>query len=170
MNITSIVDECLRQHKGGENFFDAIDEMMRNDVLLITMLTGKVLEFGKFDNIIVSGTFGKLYKEYATKNMPSVFSEKIVVVPGGLRNGTKVTPFWEEIEVTNKKFVFLDDSFYLGRTRNVIKEAIEENKGKLVKTFVFYDGSKEKDKTVESFYRYFDHHPEELNKPSFNEQ
>ena len=60
--IESIVSECLKQHEGGEKFFDAIDESLRNDNLLITMMIGKVIENEKFDYIIVSGKFGKVFK------------------------------------------------------------------------------------------------------------
>ena len=129
MNITSMVNECLIQHEGGENFFDALDEMMRNDTLLITMLLGKVLENEKFDFLIVSGTFGKLFKEYTVKNIEGALVDKVICVPGGLRNGTKITPFWDEINVKNKHFVFLDDSFYLGRTRNTVRDAVLEHEG-----------------------------------------
>jgi predicted DNA-binding ribbon-helix-helix protein len=170
MKLESIVNKCLIQHEGGEKFFDALDEMMRNDTLLITMLIGKVLENPKFDYIIVSGNFGKLFKEHCYQHMPKIFSEKVIVVPGGLRNGTKVTPFWNDISVENKEFLFLDDSYYLGRTRNVIKKEILEHGGELISTYVFYDGSKIKEDDVYSFYRYFDHHPEELKNPSFEEQ
>lgn len=163
--IHSIVDECLRQHKGGEKFFDELDDILRNDTLLITMLIGKVLNY-HFDYIIVSGNFGRLFKEYCIKNMPESLYSKIIVVNGGLRKGEKILEFWNEFNVENKDLVFLDDSFYLGRTRDSIKNAIEKHNGRLIKTFVFYDGSKFEDSSVDSFYNYFKNHPEDLNKPS----
>lgn len=169
-DLKSMVNECLIQHEGGENFFDALDEMMRNDTLLITMLIGRVLAAPSWDYIITSGTFGKLFKEYADNNMPESFSSKVITVPGGLRNGASITPFWEDVECSNKKFVFLDDSFYKGRTRDVVKSAVEEHNGTFTSTYVFYDGSREKESNVYSFYRYFDEHPEELDKPSFEDQ
>lgn len=169
-DLKSIVNECLIQHEGGEAFFDALDDMMRNDTLLITMLIGRVLATSSWDYIITSGTFGKLFKEYSDKNMPESFSSRIITVPGGLRNGTNITPFWENIECSNKKFIFLDDSFYKGRTRDVVKKAVEEHNGNFINTYVFYDGSREKEPNVYSFYRYFDEHPEELNKPSYKDQ
>jgi hypoxanthine-guanine phosphoribosyltransferase len=52
----------------------------------------------------------------------------------------------------------LDDSYYSGRTVNVVRKAIEEQQGNLVKTYVIYDGKKNKDKDIEYFYRYFDNH------------
>lgn len=48
----SIVNECLKQHEGGEKFFDAIDENLRNDNLLITMMIDKVGGNEKFDYIL----------------------------------------------------------------------------------------------------------------------
>ena len=117
----------------------------------------KVKDNENFDYIIVSGKFGSVFYEYAS-NYQDDLKEKIIVVNGGLRKDNVITSFWENFNIQNKRIVFIDDSYYLGRTRNKIKEAIEENHGSLICTYVFYDGSKEKDNTVHSFYRYYDFH------------
>lgn len=157
-NINYLVEECLIQHEGDEKFFDAIDEKLRNDKLLLTMMIGKVLELEPFDYMIVSGHFGDVFKAFCQKNFDSELSASIIVTNGGLRNDNEVVPFWENYDIKNKKIVFIDDSFYLGRTRDKIKNAIESNQGKLLCTYVFYDGSKTKDPSVHSFYRYYDHY------------
>ena len=153
----SLVNECLIQHEGGESFFDAIDEKLRDDKKLINLMIDKVKDNENFDYIIVSGKFGSVFYEYAS-NYQDDLKEKIIVVNGGLRKDNVITSFWENFNIQNKRIVFIDDSYYLGRTRNKIKEAIEENHGSLICTYVFYDGSKEKDNTVHSFYRYYDFH------------
>lgn len=157
--IESLVNECLIQHEGGERFFDAIDEKLRNDNLLITIMIGKVLEQEKFDYIIVSGNFGKVFKKFCLNHIGKDFSDNVIVVNGGLRNGQEIDKFYTQYDINNKNLVFIDDSYYLGRTRDKIKDAITDNGGKLICSYVFYDGSKIKDDSVHSFYRYYDHYP-----------
>ena len=60
--MTSLVNDCLIQHKGGEQFFDAIDEKLRDDKVLINMMIEKVKKNEVFDYIIVSGNFGNVFK------------------------------------------------------------------------------------------------------------
>lgn len=154
----SIVNECLIEHEGGEKFFDALDEKLRNDTLLISMMINKVLENENFDFIITSGKFGHVFKDYCKKYMSLNFNNKVIVVNGSLRKGDSVIDYSNEYNVCDKKVVFIDDSYYLGRTRDKIKASLEENKGTLISTYVFYDGSKIKDESVHSFYRYYDHY------------
>ena len=154
----SLVNECLIQHEGGEEFFDAIDEKLRNDDLLLTMMLGKVLDNEKFDYLIVSGRFGKIFKTFCLKNIGQEFSNNIIVVNGNLRGNNDVNDFYKEYNIKNKSLIFIDDSYYLGRTRDKIKKCIVDNGGNLICSYVFYDGSKIKDKKVNSFYRYYDHH------------
>lgn len=156
--IESLVNDCLIKHEGGEKFFDAIDEKLRNDNLLITMMIGKVLENETFDYIIVSGNFGRFFKNFCLNHIGEDFSSNVIVVNGGIRNGNKVVEFYKKYDIYNKDFIFIDDSYYLGRTRDKIKEAIINNGGHLICSYVFYDGSKIKDDTVHSFYRYYDHY------------
>lgn len=155
-DINYLVEECLKQHEGGEKFFDAIDEKLRNDNLLLTMMLGKVLEKSKFDYIIVSGNFGTVFKEFCTKHFDKELAKSIIVVNGSLRKDNVNIDFPKEYDINNKSLVFIDDSFFLGRTRDKIKDAIDIRNGKLLYTYVFYDGSKIKDSNVHSFYRYYD--------------
>lgn len=157
--IESLVNDCLIKHKGGEKFFDAIDEKLRNDNLLITMMVGKVLEKETFDYIIVSGNFGRLFKDFCLNHIGKDFSDNVIVVNGGIRDGNQVGEFYKEYDINNKNLIFIDDSYYLGRTRDKIKDTITNNGGRLICSYVFYDGSKLKDDTVHSFYRYYDHYP-----------
>lgn len=157
-DIDYLVEDCLIQHEGGEKFFDAIDEKLRNDKLLLTMMIGKVLDMTSFDYIIVSGHFGKVFKSFCQDNFNKELSDNVIVINGGLRSSEEVIPFWKDYEIKDKNIIFIDDSFYLGRTRDKIKKAIEENQEKLLCTYVFYDGSKTKDPSVHSFYRYYDHY------------
>lgn len=156
--ITTLVEECLVQHQGGEAFFDAIDEKLRNDRALLMMMLGRVLEKENFDYLIVSGHFGEVFSQFCKDHIPEL-ENSVIVVNGGLRHDHEMIPFWESYPTANKHFIFLDDSYYLGRTHDKIKNAIEAHGGIFNDTYVFYDGSKLKDNSVHSFYRYYDYFP-----------
>lgn len=156
--IDNLVELCLKEHTGGEIFFDAIDEKLRNDDTLLKMIIDEVLNNEVFDYIIVSGNFGNVFKNFIDINLKKL-AKKVIVVNGGLRKGEKIINFWEEYDIPMKKFIFIDDSFYLGRTRDKIEDAIKQHNGTLLSTYVFYDGSKEKEEKVHSFYRYYDNFP-----------
>ena len=153
--MNSIVKTCLEQHEGGEVFFDSIDEMIRNDDSLIEMMISKVKATTTPEFIVVSGNFGIVFLNYCIKNMPELVSY-IMVVPGGLRNGVPVGEIPRKF--FNKKGIFIDDSYYLGRTEKAIGEELKKVNSAIIKTFVFYDGSKEKNNNVISFYRYYDNY------------
>ena len=72
--IHCLVNECLKQHEGGEQFFDAIDEKLRNDNALINMMIEKVSANEVFDYIIVSGKFGNVFKEYCNNYLEDNFN------------------------------------------------------------------------------------------------
>jgi len=156
--ITEIVNECLEKYVGGTPFFNAIDEKLRIDKSMIDLMINQVIENEEFDYIIVSGKFGLSFKEHCHNYCNKEFNKKIIVINGGLRKDNVIIPFWENFNIEEKKIVFIDDSYYLGRTRDKIKTAIDENNGTLINTYVFYDGSKIKDDSVKSFYRYYDFH------------
>lgn len=142
--LNRMVEECLREHVGGEQFFDALDDKIRNDEDLLGHMLERVEQNEMFDFLIVSGTFGFLFQQFLQNEKRFDLWEKLIVVSGGLRNGNEIEPFWKIIPCNRKKFIFIDDSFFLGRTRDAIQLAIQNQGGQLEKTYVFYDGSKER--------------------------
>ena len=145
MQMNDIVNEMIKLHKGGEKFFDNLDEQIKRKELLYEL---EGMTEGR--SLIVSGRFGIYWQNFF--NDPDT-----ILVNGSLRKGEEIIslePFKNYIE--HKGFVFVDDSFYNGRTRDVIKAEIEKWGGELIKTVVAYDGSKKKDSSVESLYRYYD--------------
>ena len=58
--------------------------------------------------------------------------------------------------IRGNDFIFVDDSYYSGTTRDIINAELNKYGGKITRTFVVYDGSKEKDDSVFSLYRYYD--------------
>ena len=152
MKIESIVNECLIKHEGGSIFFDAIDEKLRNDNSLMQLMLKKILENEFFDYIVVSGKFGYAFNDFCINNK---LYKNIICLNGSLREGKINVKL--KINIKNKKIVFVDDSYYLGRTRDKIKQFLKNYGAELISTYVFYDGSKIKDEKVKSMYRYYNH-------------
>jgi|SaaInlStandDraft_4_1057021.scaffolds.fasta_scaffold27367_2 hypothetical protein len=160
--LNMLVKEMIKEHTGGEEFFDALDEAVRNeswfDILNTQSYRYAETRFKDLypstvcPTIVVSGKFGLYFKEWYEE------FGSVLLVNGSLRHGSimDLSPFRRTIQ--NETFIFLDDSFFKGRTRNKIKAELERNGGKLLHTFVVYDGSREKDPDVTSLYRYWDHH------------
>lgn len=148
MNINALVEEMIKQHKGGEEFFDHLDESLKQKDYILALYTKAKNELRRGFICVVSGKFGLYFSQLMTDSI-------CITVNGGLRKGEKIIslePFKNDIK--DKDFVFFDDSFYKGRTRNAVKNEIEKWGGKLIATYVCYDGSHIKDETVHSFYRY----------------
>lgn len=151
----NIIETFLNEYIGGEEFYDALDEQIRiNDVWLYTMIS--IVEKENFDKLIVSGNFGRKFYKFVIDKIGETLASKILVANGSLRKGNSIG--LEDRDLNGQKFIFIDDSFWAGRTRNVIQNYVEKNNGVFLKTYVFYDGNKEKDKNVISFYRYYDYH------------
>lgn len=157
--LDNLVKEMIKEHEGGEKFFDNLDEAVREETYTYDLmkLAGRLLYTC---NIIVSGKFGRYFMNFVETS-----KLKVNIVNGGLRSGARIEDdlcYIEELD--NKEFIFFDDSFYSGKTRNVIKEYLEERGAVLLDTYVIYDGSKEKDPYVHSLYRYYDDMVDKYNK------
>lgn len=151
----NVVDTFLNEYVGGEEFYDALDEQIRiNDVWLYAMLA--LIEKETFDKIMVSGNFGRRFYKFVQEKISEELANKILVANGSLRKGNSIGLGNQNFN--RQKFIFIDDSFWAGRTRNAIQKFVEENNGIFLNTYVFYDGNKIKDKNVISFYRYYDYH------------
>jgi hypothetical protein len=147
-DLNKIVVEMIEEHEGGEVFFNNLDEAMKNKSI-ITSLFHMIEDYPY--NIILSGKFGL----YLSNKF--VFPREYFLVNGGLRKGKKIISLEPNKEgIKGNEFIFLDDSFYSGKTRNAIRTEIEKWGGTLTNTYVCYDGAKEKDETVKSLYRYYD--------------
>lgn len=160
MKLNYKIAEILKQHEGGEEFFDALDAMVRGDMdILNTFLNFVYFEIGdtKEYSLILSGQFGNALMSIYGTNLFKDFSD-VILVEGGLRSGKTPTIFRQNF--TETKFILLDDSFYSGTTKNTIERALKvvDSQAKIVKTFVIYDGSKTKEYNLYSMFRYYDHY------------
>lgn len=148
------VNTLLEQYVGGQIFFTELDKAVKFDVNVLRTLTKRLEEIFSPDHgmkTIASGEIGLA--------MHNLGVNVDFLVPGGLRHDPSkinLEPFKQQIE--GKHFVFLDDSYFSGKTAMVVKEEIERLGGIFVGTLVAYDGAKVRDKDVWSLYRYYDYH------------
>ena len=153
------IAEILRQHPEGEPFFDALDAMIRGDQNILKAFMNFVyskIEGERF-GVILSGNFGNaIFSAYGLELYQN-FSD-VILVNGGIRKGEVPVIFKERLATTD--YIFLDDSFYSGTTRNSIASVLGSLNGRIVRTFVIYDGAKIRQRDVFSMFRYFDKYPE----------
>ena len=152
--LDKIVKEMLEKHIGGEIFFDHLDKAIQTTPI-IEQLYNMVEKYNYDVNIIVSGKFGTFFGNWYTVNT-NWADQMIINVNGGLRTGFSIDNLDYLSEyIRNNKFVFLDDSYYSGKTQRAVRNEIERLGGKLINTFVIYDGSVNKSDDVKSLYRYY---------------
>lgn len=157
--IDSLVRDMIEEHEGGEKFFDNLDKEVQSPPIVEELISN--IPSDQFvDYVIVSGKFGRFFSNYYS-NVNRIVKYKVICVKGGLRRGNMVDDI-SYLPLKGKRVVFIDDSYYLGRTRDVIKEELAKNGATLIKTVVAYDGSKIKDKDVFSLFRYYDNYKEEV--------
>ena len=146
------VNELLEQYIGGQIFFTELDKAVKFDKEVLESLILKVEEIADPRTYtIASGEIGLA--------MHNLQVDIDFLVPGGLRHDPSkinLEPFKETIK--GKHFIFIDDSYFSGKTAAVIREEIEKYGGKFDGTLVAYDGSKVKEDNVWSLYRYYDYH------------
>lgn len=147
------VNELLEQYIGGQIFFTELDKAVKFDKDVLDELVSYADEVFDLNTIftIASGEIG-----LAMHNLGVNID---YLVPGGLRHDPSkinLEPFKYNIE--GNKFLFIDDSYFSGKTAMVVKEEIERLGGTFVGTLVAYDGAKVEEKNVWSLYRYYDYH------------
>lgn len=144
------VNVLLEQYVGGQIFFTELDKAVKFDREILVEL---IKQTENFENCltIASGEIGL--------SMHNLGVKVDFLVPGGLRHDPSkinLAPFANKIE--GQKFIFIDDSYFSGKTAMVVKEEIERLGGYFVGSLVAYDGSKYKENNVWSLYRYYDYH------------
>lgn len=151
--LDNIVKELLAKHGGGRAFFDALDDSIKsitNQDMILNLVRGNTNEW-----IATSGEFGdtiyKLWKEgkFKCKGMV-VFNGKM------LTHKTDVSGWYpEDFDLDNKEFVYIDDSLFSGSTARKINDYIKKHNSRIKSISVIYDGSKDRNKMVRSFFRYY---------------
>ena len=132
------VEEILKNHPSGEDFFNHLDDMIRGHKSIIDAAWDKLVQwcydehlwvnrgiptFG-WNGLILTGAFGRAVFNYMPYEIRKTF-EQVILVNGGLRQGdTKAQILVNQIDVDD--FILFDDSFYSGTTRNKIEKALKE--------------------------------------------
>lgn len=118
-------------------------------------------------DIISSGSFGNWILELIESGKIN-FNGNVVVMNGSIRkvkedrfNEVKVINKRYK-DISNKKFVFVDDSYFSGGTRDRIKNFLKPLGSKIIKTYVIYTHNIEDPNIVYSIYSYSEHHDEEI--------
>lgn len=161
------VEEILKNHPSGEDFFNHLDDMIRGHKSIIDAAWDKLVQwcydehlwvnrgiptFG-WNGLILTGAFGRAVYNYMPYEIRKTF-EQVILVNGGLcQEDTKAQILVNQIDVDD--FILFDDSFYSGTTRNKIEEALKEIRQgcKIIQTVCIYDGGK--DPNVTSLYKYY---------------
>lgn len=154
----SIVNELLEQYVRGEIFFDKLDAAVKFDIDILNdcykmacnlcIVRGFDMSKTKF---IASGENGLCLHNFGL--------EVDIITKGGLRKdplNLNLSPFASKI--AGFDFIFIDDSYFSGKTYFAIKKEIERLGGRVSYACVVYDGSHEKLPFVHSLYRYYDHY------------
>lgn len=153
--LDEIVYEMLNTHGGGEVFFKHLDKAVQQPAI-INSLIDMAFYTSYHKNAIVSGNFGRFLCNYSKIYHPSA-AYRLIIVNGGLRAGNSPIDNLDYLglSIRDKEFIFVDDSFYSGATRDQVRAEIERQGGFLVSSYVIYDGSPVKDPTVHSLFRYY---------------
>ena len=156
MAMSDIVQKCIEKHGGGEAYFDELDGMVKENEELLASYIDYVASFNPNSFIIMSGEIGqKCLEMQRSSKIP--MGLRIYVVDGGLRKSSYIKGMVsnrKEMIKAGKNFVFVDDSFYSGKTFNAVREFMEKLGYSISVIYVFYDGCKH-DFGVKSLYRYY---------------
>lgn len=152
--LDDIVFGLLQKYNGGREFFKALDNAIKdfsNKDLIISLLKGNENEW-----ICSSGGFGdKLHNLYENGDIKCkgllIFNGKMYTKDKGI---TSYYP--ENFDMSNKKFIFIDDSLFTGKTYLKIDEFLSEFNSKIKEVLVVYDGSKSYNPIIKSLFKYYD--------------
>ena len=146
--LKNVIEKNILLHTGGEAFFNALDAEIRTPMFFQELV--RVLPEGSI--IVISGKFGHAFRQYLHKTKHTLSS---ILINGSLRHKEPVKILENKYLISENSLIFIDDSFYSGKTFRAIKQTIELHNGNMNKAIVIYDGSKQKLPYINSFYRYY---------------
>jgi hypothetical protein len=153
--LEQIVTAILAKHKGGREFFDALDSSLKDDAVYAAV-HGMIKDPHRY-TFILSGMFGRTFLQWM--NRTSKPYAGYIVFPGGMRKGVQKPHEFCLFRDPNNwmhKACYVDDSLYSGTTRSTCLQrlAVPDT----LETYVAFDGSKIKADWCSSIYRYYDNY------------
>ena len=155
------IAEILKQHPEGEEFFNALDAMLRGDMDILTQFLtfaeNKIFD-PSMKTLILTGQFGLALMNICGDKLREMFKD-VVLINGGIRTGAEPIIYRESLKSPN--CVMFDDSFYSGTTRNKIEAKLKtiHSDARIIMTIVIYDGSVNIQDNVFSMFRYHSEKP-----------
>ena len=155
------IAEILKQHPEGEDFFDALDAMLRGDMDILTQFLtfaeNKILS-PEIKTLILTGQFGIALMNVCGDKLRKMFKD-VILINGGIRTGAEPIIYREDLKSPN--CVMFDDSFYSGSTRDKIQAKLKtiHSGASIGMTIVIYDGSLKVQHSVYSMFRYHSDKP-----------
>ena len=153
--IISALNEIIKNHPGGEAFFDHMDDYLINQASPLVYKTIFTIIGNR--TLVLSGGFGKRIADgIDSGEFPK---RPYHLFKGGIRSGVSPVLIRSRANFEGES-VFVDDTIYGGATYFKIKDFINALAGKnyLTNCFAVYDGSPVKREEVESIFRYYDYH------------
>jgi hypothetical protein len=144
----SIVKQLLDKHVEGTPFFDALDDELRKPANFSIV---ESLFNPKIENLVAIGRFGLYIQGLINEDIVDV-QGSICILSGGLRHGKPLRQSMSRGPIRDRSFVFIDDSFYKGRTLRATADYLRRWNSTISEVRVAYDGSREI--PVRSLYRY----------------
>ena len=157
IDIDDVVEDLLKKHTGGQKFFTALDRRVKRKNFFLRLydkMSSDATDNHFIDGdetLVVSGKFGEAFAAWAGD-----WYGQILLVPGGLRGKRELNLSAYRHRIEGTRFVFLDDSYYSGKTARAIINEIARLGGMVVRVYVIYDGGKQAYPLVKSLYRYYD--------------
>jgi hypothetical protein len=139
--LQELVAHATNTKGDGTAFFDFIDHEVAR-TRFFDYFRDRILDTYPYPNepngIVTSGKFGWAYSAYAFSRpvLPKVWN-----FPGNLRHDY-LQDSMTDPGIAGKRFVFIDNSIYKGRTLNQINEYIRRWGGQIIFAHVVYDGSR----------------------------
>lgn len=151
--LDKLVKDLVLKYHGGRKFFDELDNSIKRILskdIIISLSKGNPNEW-----IASSGEFGDIvYKLW----MEGKIKCKGLVVFNGKINTydlNVISYYPEDFNLNNKEFIYIDDSLFSGKTYHRIDDFLKKYNSKIKSVSVIYDGSRIKDKKINSFFRYY---------------
>lgn len=149
--INKIVADTLKLYGGGKEFFDSLDsQLVKNDNIIMQLFDGLENEW-----VVATGKFGDTL--YSRLKGGIIRCNGLIVFNGGMcsKQDEPFCYYPYNNSVTNREFIFVDDSLFSGGTAKKINEFLQEYGSRIDRIKVIYDGSKIKSPNIESLYRYY---------------